>query len=104
MARAQILLAAVLFGTTGTAQALGPAIEPLAVGSARIVAGAALLVLVALLMRRTTLGGRPALVLAAGGCVAVYQATFFVAVADTGVALGTRRQPGRRSCWPALPS
>lgn len=89
MARVQILSAAVLFGTTGTAQALGPATDPLAVGSARIVTGALLLVLVALLMRRTRLAGPPVLVLGAGACVAVYQASFFVAVADTGVALGT---------------
>ena len=46
-ARTQVLTAAVLFGTTGTAQALGPDIEPLAVGTARIVVGAALLAIVA---------------------------------------------------------
>ena len=56
MARLQVILAAVCFGTTGTAQALGPAIEPAAVGAARIVVGAVLLALVALVMRRRTGG------------------------------------------------
>jgi drug/metabolite transporter, DME family len=108
MARAHVLTAAVLFGTTGTAQALGPDIEPLAVGSARIVVGAALLVAIALAAARAGAGGvgrggggeasgvrallgtgDRRLVLLAGGFVAVYQASFFAAVADTGVAVGT---------------
>jgi drug/metabolite transporter, DME family len=94
-ARTQILLAAVLFGTTGTAQALGPGVEsPLAVGAARIAAGGALLALVAVVAAaagrlRLRTGAGPRAVLFAGACVAVYQATFFAAVADTGVAVGT---------------
>lgn len=88
MARLAVLFAAVCFGTTGTAQALGPdGTEPLAVGAARILVGAALLLLVA----RGALGGswawRP---LAFGGIgVAAYQLAFFQAVEDTGVAVGT---------------
>ena len=98
VARIQVLTAAVLFGTTGTAQALGPDIEPLAVGTARIVVGAALLGAVALLAGRVGAGraGRRGLgccdrrlVLLSGVFVAVYQASFFAAVADTGVAVGT---------------
>jgi drug/metabolite transporter, DME family len=93
-ARTQILLAAVLFGTTGTAQALGPELDPLAVGASRIAVGGALLALVALVAAATgrlrlRIGGGPRAVLLAGGCVAVYQATFFAAVDDTGVAVGT---------------
>ena len=57
MARTHVLIAAVLFGTTGTAQALGPDIEPLAVGSARIVVGAALLAVVTLAAARAGAGG-----------------------------------------------
>ncbi|MEA2331942.1 MAG: drug/metabolite transporter, family [Thermoleophilaceae bacterium] len=87
--RVQILLSALLFGTTGTAQALGPQLEPLALGAARIVAGAALLGLVALVAGARRVGGGPRAVLLAGACVALYQATFFAAVADTGVAVGT---------------
>jgi DME family drug/metabolite transporter len=90
VARLHVLTAAVLFGTTGTAQALGPAIEPLAVGTARIAIGAALLVLVALVAGRFSLGGADRrLILLSGVCVAAYQATFFAAVDDTGVAVGT---------------
>jgi DME family drug/metabolite transporter len=92
-ARLQILLSAVCFGTTGTAQALGPdGIPPAVVGAARIVVGGALLVLVAALAgRRRPRGGRWArgpVALAALG-VASYQLAFFAAVADTGVAIGT---------------
>ena len=47
MPRTLVLLAAVLFGTTGTAQALGPEGSPLEVGAARVAVGAALLALVA---------------------------------------------------------
>lgn len=89
-ARTHILIAAVLFGTTGTAQAIGPRLDPLAVGASRIVVGAAALAVVALLtggLRRA--GGSGPLVLLAGACVAVYQAAFFAALADTGVAVGT---------------
>jgi DME family drug/metabolite transporter len=99
VARVHVLTAAVLFGTTGTAQALGPDIEPLAVGSARIVVGAALLSVIALATGRARGGSAPGrarlgsadrrLVLVAGAFVAVYQASFFTAVADTGVAVGT---------------
>jgi DME family drug/metabolite transporter len=90
VARVHVLTAAVLFGTTGTAQALGPEIEPLAVGTARIAVGAVLLVLVALASRRFRLGGADRrLILFSGACVAAYQATFFAAVDDTGVAVGT---------------
>jgi drug/metabolite transporter, DME family len=90
VARFHILAAAVLFGTTGTAQALGPEIEPLAVGTARIAVGAALLVLVAVVSGRFRLGGADRrLVVLSGLCVAAYQATFFAAVDDTGVAVGT---------------
>ena len=89
MPHTQVLLAAVLFGTTGTAQALGPSIEPLVVGASRIAVGAALLILVAGLARRLQVGASAGTVLLAGVCVALYQASFFVAVADTGVALGT---------------
>jgi drug/metabolite transporter, DME family len=93
VARAHVLTAAVLFGTTGTAQALGPDIDPLAVGTARIVVGAALLAGVAALAARQgglgLGGGDRRLVLLSGVFVAVYQASFFAAVAQTGVAVGT---------------
>ena len=90
-ARAQVLLAALCFATTGTAQALGPdGTDPVGVGATRILVGGALLALVALARRQ---GGRPRwdarAVGAAVAGVAVYQLAFFAAVADTGVAVGT---------------
>jgi DME family drug/metabolite transporter len=87
MARLQVLSAAVLFGTTGTGQTLAPEIEPLVVGASRIAVGAALLLLVALLVGRMRVGGGRGAVLLGGACVALYQATFFAAVAETGVAV-----------------
>jgi DME family drug/metabolite transporter len=91
-ARLQVLLASLCFGTTGTAQALGPdGLAPAGVGAGRILVGGALLVLVALLTSGArALGALPRtpLVLAAGA-VATYQLSFFAAVHDTGVAVGT---------------
>jgi drug/metabolite transporter, DME family len=98
MPRLLIVLAAVCFGTTGTAQALGAAgASPVTVGEARIVVGALALQLLAWLGARGPAGpDRPRLAwprsramwLASGG-VAVYQVAFFLAVRTTGVAVGT---------------
>lgn len=90
-ARLLVLFAALCFGTTGTAQALGPNASPVAVGAARIVLGGALLVLVAVVMARRSgrSAARPRPMLFAGLAVAAYQLCFFAAVADTGVAVGT---------------
>ena len=87
-----ILLAAVLWGTTGTAQELGSeAASPLAVGSLRLLIGAVVLVVVALTAKRE--GGwrwlaQPATLFAALG-VAAFQLFFFSGVDRTGVAVGT---------------
>lgn len=90
MSRLSVLLAALLFGTTGTAQALGPdGTEPLAVGAARIAVGAVLLLAIA---ARLPGGGAPwsrPVLLVTGASIAVYQLAFFTAVDDTGVAVGT---------------
>jgi drug/metabolite transporter, DME family len=91
-ARLQVLLAALCFATTGTAQALGPdGTDPVGVGAARVLVGGSLLVAVAVITRGGLRGPRwqaePVLAAVAG--VAVYQLAFFAAVADTGVAVGT---------------
>jgi DME family drug/metabolite transporter len=111
MPRLFVLLAALCFGTTGTAQALGPSgASPVTVGEARIIIGALGLQLAAAWAgRRTPLAPpgsstppgtaarrRPRIAvprgrwdwLAAAG-VAGYQVTFFLAVRTTGVAVGT---------------
>jgi DME family drug/metabolite transporter len=86
MSRLLVLFAAICFGTTGTAQALGPdGLAPAGVGAARILVGGALLLLIGGSIAR--LPRRP-LALAAVA-VAGYQVSFFAAVADTGVAVGT---------------
>jgi DME family drug/metabolite transporter len=89
MARSSVLLAAVLFGTTGTAQALGPAgLSPLTVGAARVVLGGGALGLLAFVGSRAAARMSPALVLCAGAAIAIYQLTFFEAVHRAGVAVG----------------
>jgi DME family drug/metabolite transporter len=89
VARAYVLVAAVLFGTTGTAQALGPAgLSPLTVGAARVVLGGGVLGLLAFAGSRATARMSPVLVLCAGAAVAMYQLTFFEAVHRAGVAVG----------------
>ncbi|MGD8148491.1 DMT family transporter [Ornithinimicrobium sp. Y1694] len=105
--------AAMLWGTTGTAQALGPdGSDPASVGATRVALGALVLVLLALgsrMPQRTSPGDlappaaparpsapraslslpSPALIAIGGLAVAAYQACFFLGVARTGVAVGT---------------
>lgn len=103
-----ILLAAVCFGTTGTAAALGPDAGALSVGAARIIVGGGALAGVAwLLAKRRSAAAAfvpvPALApgspmsripswlivaLGAAGVVA-YQPSFFAGTAANGVAVGT---------------
>jgi DME family drug/metabolite transporter len=91
MARVSVLLAAICFGTTGTAQALGPdGTDPLGVGAGRIVLGAVCLAAVAAVVARPSSAQWDRRRLAIGGIgVAAYQLAFFAAVKDTGVAVGT---------------
>lgn len=85
-----VILAAVLWGTIGTAQELGPeGIDPLAVGWARLVVGAAGLVAVARLRRARRDRLSRLWLLVAIGAVASFQLTFFGGVRLAGVALGT---------------
>jgi drug/metabolite transporter, DME family len=89
MARVLVLLSAVCFGTTGTAQALGPDAAPMTVGAVRIAIGGALLLLAA---RATPVAAArwPRRELGAvAAAIAVYQLAFFAAVDRTGVAVGT---------------
>lgn len=86
-----VLASAVLFGTTGTARALGPDAPPAVVGSARIVVGGLLLAAIAAAAGalRDVPAWPRAWVLVGGVGAAAYQLTFFSAVAETGVAVGT---------------
>jgi drug/metabolite transporter, DME family len=87
-----ILLAAILWGTTGTAQAFAPdSATPAAVGAVRLAIGGFALLIVAaagggIEFRR----GWPLLATGlAAGSMAAYQLSFFAAVSSTGVVVGT---------------
>ncbi len=90
-----IIAAAVLWGTTGTSQALAPeGAQPLAIGALRLVVGGlALLAVFAVSQRKLPRlpGSRGALFpwLLAAACMAAYQVLFFGGVKLTGVAVGT---------------
>ena len=89
MARLLVLLSAVCFGTTGTAQALGPDASPLTVGAARIAIGGALLLLVARAVPAAAAPWPRRELGAIAAAIAIYQLSFFAAVDRTGVAVGT---------------
>ncbi|HEX6232745.1 MAG TPA: EamA family transporter [Jiangellaceae bacterium] len=97
-----ILLAATLWGTTGTAQSvILDSASPFSIGAARIVIGGLLLLALANVVergvgvRQLMAVSRPdrrrvRLLIALGAVsVAIYQITFFASVATTGVAVGT---------------
>jgi len=90
-ARHLVLLAAILWGTTGTAQAFAPkTASSLAIGAIRLSLGGAILLILALTKGSLSGGNWPrvATVIAALG-MAAYQPFFFAGVAKTGVAAGT---------------
>jgi len=87
-----ILAAAVLWGTTGTAQAFAPpGTQPVGVGAIRLAIGG--LALLAVAVGRGRLRSQTpwpvGVTLLAAVCMAAYQLCFFAAVATTGVAIGT---------------
>jgi DME family drug/metabolite transporter len=87
-----VLMAACLWGTNGTAQALAPpGAQPIIIGTLRIILGGAALLAFAA-WRKTLRDGRhwailPTLIAAVS--IAAYQIFFFAGVARTGVAVGT---------------
>ena len=89
-----MLASAVLFGTTGTARAIGPkGTDPLVVGALRLLVGGSLLTSWVLRQTggldrwRAVVGSRLGVVCGVG--VAVYNACFFFGVDRAGVAVGT---------------
>ena len=87
-----VLGAALLWGTTGTAQAFAPSgFDPKVIGALRLLIGGVALLGLALYRRELGRPGdwswRPLLM--AGAFTASYQLCFFAAVARTGVAVGT---------------
>jgi DME family drug/metabolite transporter len=87
-----ILLSAMLWGTTGTSQALAPTgANPVVIGALRLAVGGAALLALAGARGRLRIDGRWPVVPTcwAAVCVAAYQLCFFAAVSRTGVAVGT---------------
>lgn len=100
-----VLMAAILWGTTGTAQALAPDnAHPAAIGTMRLVFGG--LALLALAVTRGALqsGGRwpVSTTLIAAISMAAYQLFFFAGVYKTGVAVGTVVGIGSSPIWAGI--
>lgn len=100
---ALVWCAAMLWGTTGTAQSLAPAaLSPYWVGALRLVIASGFFALLA--------WGAPARhgpwpwrsLAFAGGCIAVYNLSFFAGVKQSGVALGTAIAIGSGPIWAGL--
>lgn len=98
-----VLAAALLFGTTGTSQALGPdGTTPLSIGVMRMVIGGTGLAIIAFSLAARHARHRPAgtvrprwglrpvlLMVLTGACLALYQPLFFLGTERNGVAVGT---------------
>jgi len=87
-----VLIAACMWGTNGTAQALAPeGAQPIIIGTLRIALGGLVLLAYAALRGALRDGKRWAVfpTLIAALCMAAYQIFFFSGVARTGVAVGT---------------
>jgi DME family drug/metabolite transporter len=102
-----VILAAVLWGTGGTAQALAPGAEdPLSIGALKIGIGGAAMLAFSVLSGGWSKGAsarwRPLPVLACAMLVASYQVLFFTGITQTGVALGTISAIGSLPVWAGL--
>lgn len=98
-----VVLAAVLWGTTGTAQELGPeGIDPLVVGWVRLAVGGVGLAGIAAVRRAAAAPLPRSWTLVAIASVAAYQLTFFGGVRLAGVALGTAVGIGSAPIWGGL--
>lgn len=87
-----VLMAAILWGTTGSAQAFAPSeATPLAIGSLRMVMGGSTLLLFSILKGtfKTKRHWNKKLVVLGAVSMAAYQPFFFAGVSMTGIAFGT---------------
>lgn len=86
-----VLLAAMLWGTTGTAQTFLPQYaQPLTIGAIRLACGGFSLLLIMLMMKKINLRSWPyRITLIAALCMALFQPLFFTSVRVTGIAIGT---------------
>lgn len=86
-----VLLAAVLWGTTGTAQTYLPqSAQPLTIGASRLAIGGLSLLLIMILMKKINFRTWPwKATIVAAICMALFQPLFFTSVRVTGIAIGT---------------
>ena len=86
-----VLSAAVLWGTTGTAQTFLPqSAQPLTIGAIRLALGGFSLLLIMIIMKKIEFRTWPyRATLVAALCMALFQPLFFTSVRVTGIAIGT---------------
>lgn len=86
-----VLLAAVLWGTTGTAQTYLPQnAQPLTIGASRLAIGGFSLLIIMILMKKINFRTWPwKITIVAALCMALFQPLFFTSVRVTGIAIGT---------------
>ncbi|MEO1719944.1 MAG: DMT family transporter [Pseudomonadota bacterium] len=108
LAVAAVLTAAILWGTTGTAQAmLGGAVDPIWIGALRMLLGAATLWSLCLVVGRSDLRLAHVrscwlAILCAGIAIGSYNLFFFEAVLRAGVGVGTMLTIGSAPIWATL--
>ena len=101
-----VILAATLWGTTGTIQALIPEYkEPLVVGAIRLYLAAIYLFLISILFDKNLFSAifkSPVLIAFSGLFMMLYNMTFFAAVLISGVGVGTAITIGSAPIWAIL--
>ena len=101
-----VILAATLWGTTGTVQALIPEHkEPLVIGAIRLYLAAIYLFLISILFDKNLLSAifkSPVLIAFSGLFMMLYNMTFFAAVLISGVGVGTAITIGSAPVWAIL--
>ena len=100
-----VLAAAMLWGTTGTAQHFAPEqLSPYWIGGLRMVMAALFFIALAMVLERgqTKPTMRWLRILFCGFCMAIYNLSFFAGVKASGVALGTALAIGSGPIWAGL--
>lgn len=102
-----VLSAAMLWGTTGTAQSFAPAgMAPIWVGALRLVMAAAFFAILAYLVRGSAATRQAPMnwrrLLLGALCMATYNLAFFAGLQSTGIGLGTAVALGSSPVWAGL--
>ena len=101
-----VILAATLWGSTGTVQALIPEYkEPLVIGAVRLYLAAIFLFLISIMFDKNLLSAifkSPVLIAFSGLFMMLYNMTFFAAVLISGVGVGTAITIGSAPIWAIL--